>query len=249
VKRGDTYYLFYGAANPSQQVGVMTSKDLVHWQKEARNPVLESRPPHYGDGFDWRDLSAYFDAADQQWHGVICARAGSEHAAANPCPDRRPDAKHGQPAIGHLVSSDLIHWEQRPPLFTSWRWGNMEVPEAFDLGGKHYLLFSHGGALKETSGRKNAGGTFYLMADKSEGPYRVPEEPLLLGWGHDRLDNYVGRIVRYGGELLLYHHTCGGPVKDDPSFILPIHFTPDANPPVIRHLHETPLVGEAVYEK
>ena len=74
-----------------------------------------------------------------------------------------------------------------------------------------------GGALPETSGRKNAGGTFYLMADKFEGPYRVPEEPLLLGWGRDRLDNYVGRVVTFRGELLLYHHTCGGPLKDDPS--------------------------------
>ena len=215
VKRGDTYYLFYGAANPRQQVGVMTSKDLIHWQKEAGNPVLESRPPLYGDGFDWRDLSAYFDAAEQQWHGVICARAGSEHTAANPSPNPSRDAKRGQPAIGHLVSSDLLHWEQRPPLFTSWRWSNTEVPEAFTLGGKHYLLFSNGGSLPETSGRKKAGGTFYLMADKFEGPYRIPEEPLLLGWGGGHLDNYVGRVVRYRGELLLYHHTCGGPVKND----------------------------------
>lgn len=217
VKKGDTYYLFYGAANRNQQVGLMTSKDLIHWEKFEGNPVSESGGPYYGDGYDWRDLSAFYDAGKKQWHAVICARASEEITAANPAPHQRPDAKHGQPAIGHLVSSDLIKWEQRPPLFTSWRWGNLEVPEAFALGGKHYLLFSHGGALPETSGRKNAGGTFYLMADKFEGPYQVPDEPLLLGWGRDQLDNYVGRVIEYGGELLLYHHTCGGPVKDDPS--------------------------------
>lgn len=228
VKHGDTYYLFYGAANRSQQIGLMTSKNLIDWEKCPGNPVSESGGPHYGDGFDWRDLSAFYDAGHKQWHGVLCARARSDGTDAAGVPDRRPDAKHGQPAIGHLVSSDLIHWEQRPPLFTSWRWGNLEVPIPFALAGRHYLLFSHGGALPDTSGRKRAGGTFYLMADSFEGPYRVPEEPLLLGWGRDQLDNYVGRVVMHQGELLLYHHTCGGPVKDDPG----VAWQPGAGGPV-----------------
>jgi sialate O-acetylesterase len=238
VKHGDTYYLFYGAANRSQQIGLMTSKNLIDWEKCPGNPVSESGGPHYGDGFDWRDLSAFYDAGHKQWHGVLCARARSDGTDAAGVPNRRPDAKHGQPAIGHLVSSDLIHWEQRPPLFTSWRWGNLEVPIPFTLDGRHYLLFSHGGALPDTSGRKRAGGTFYLMADSFDGPYRVPEEPLLLGWGRDQLDNYVGRVVMHQGELLLYHHTCGGPGEGKVSWLpgrvadasVRIRFQVDGNP-------------------
>ena len=43
-------------------------------------------------------------------------------------------------------------------------------------------------------------------------------------------------------------HNYGNPFPNDPSFILPIYFTPEANPPVIRHMHELPLIGRAVYE-
>jgi hypothetical protein len=178
---------------------------------------LESGPPHYGDGFDWRDLHAFYDATEERWHGLICARVNNANSPPHPSPRPHPDSKHGQPAIGHLVSSDLIRWEQQPPLFTSWQWGNMEVPDYFTMGGRHYILFSHGGSMPETSGRKQAGGTFYVMAEKREGPYRIPGEPLLLGWGRNRLDNYVGRTILHQGTLMLYHHTCGGPISDGPT--------------------------------
>jgi len=215
VKHGDVYYLFYGSANKAQQIGIMTSRDLLSWQKHPGNPILVSGPPNYGDGFDWRDLYAFFDPVKKVWHGLVCARAGSQWSQPCPRPNLPRHAGHGEPCIGHLVSPDLIHWEQRPPLFASWTWGNLEVPEHFEMGNKHYLLFSHGGSMPATSGRKHAGGTFYLMADKMEGPYQAPSEPLLLGWGRNRLDNYVGRTIVRGGERLLYHHTVGGPVTND----------------------------------
>jgi hypothetical protein len=48
-----------------------------------------------------------------------------------------------------------------------------------------------------------------LIGDSKDGPYRVPEEPLLLGYGYGRNDTYVGHTIMYEGQRLLYHHTWG----------------------------------------
>jgi len=87
----------------------------------------------------------------------------------------------------------------------------------------------------------------YYWAEKFDGPYHKIGT-LAHGGNSNIFDD--GK-----GNWFLIADPCGpgsnygNPFPNDPSFILPIHFTPDTNPPVIRHLHETPLVGEAVYEK
>jgi len=54
-----------------------------------------------------------------------------------------------------------------------------------------------------------AAGTWYLVADRKEGPYKVPENPLLLGSGMGRFDHYVGRTITCKGARLLYHQNWG----------------------------------------
>ena len=116
------------------------------------------------------------------------------------------------PCVAHVVSKDLVTWEFLPHVFESSEFVDMEVPDYFELGGRHYLIFSSARSRKDTSGRTNASGCYYVVGDRREGPYRVPERPLLLGSGRGRFDNYVARTIPFGDTRLLYQHTVGGPV-------------------------------------
>ena len=122
-------------------------------------------------------------------------------------PTRGPQA-----CVAHLVSKDLIDWEYLPPTFACADFADMEVPDYFELEGRHYLLFSSARSRRDTPSRQAAAGTWYVIGEGRDGPYRVPEDPLLLGAGHGRLDNYVGRTIPFEGGRLLYHHTAQGPV-------------------------------------
>jgi len=148
---------------------------------------------------------------DGQLHGGAFIAGGRLHLDGVDdyfaTPTRGPKA-----CVAHLVSADLIAWDYLPPVFASTDFVDMEVPDYFELNGRHYLLFSSGRSRKDTSGRVNATGTYYVMGDHRDGPYRVPPNPLLLGSGRGRFDNYVGRTVPFEDTRLLYHHTAGGPV-------------------------------------
>jgi len=412
AKIGKGYVMFYGSASHGQQIGIMTSPDLVTWRKHPGNPTLKITPPHYA-GTDWRDMCTFYEPTEKRWHGYVCAQAGGNepvletikdktlvawvylanttqrggsaltlnHGAppgdvfdaivfgertsgkwmagsnfyqrtpgdqsayppetagpdtrvqiavvykgkqvtiyrdAKPyasytidkpatfasgsavvmglrhigasdkaprffagvieeariynvaldqaairglAPDRPSDPKplaqwtftdgstrdsmgtfpdgelHGgarivdgklhldgvddyfltpakgpTPCVAHLVSKDLVKWAYLPPVFVSGDFVDMEVPDYFELEGRHYLMFSSGRSRKDTSGRKNASGTYYVMSDRRDDGYRVPKDPLLLGSGTGRFDNYVGRTIPFEGGRLLYHHTAGGPV-------------------------------------
>jgi hypothetical protein len=123
-----------------------------------------------------------------------------------------PAKSGGTACIARVRSRDLEHWDYLPPIYASDQFVNMEVPEYFEMGGRHYLVFSSHGSRKDVGGRTSASGTYYVMADRREGPYRLPEDPLLLGSGRGRVDNYVARTIPDGDGHLVYHHTCGGAV-------------------------------------
>jgi hypothetical protein len=447
VKHAGRYVLFYGSASQGQKIGIMISPDLKRWEKYRDNPILTVKPPYCGG--DWRDMCTFYDAAEQRWHGYVCAQVGGEmgskvaairdktlvawvrldntrqrggsvltldsaagpgdtfdgivfgekavakwmagsefwkrsqddqasyptetadpgtlvqmaiaysgktvaiyrnaevyarHEIAEPAsfgygcgvvmglrhhgadrkdaffagaieeariysvaldadalrklkPDQPSDPKpiaqwtfendsladamglfpegklfggarvekgklvldgvdgyfatpvQGPNAcIAHLTSTDLIHWDYLAPAFASADFVDMEVPDYFELNGRHYLLFSSARSRKDTSGRVNASGTWYIMAEHRDGPYRVPEKPLLLGSGNGRFDNYVGRTIPFDDTRLLYHHTAGGPVtwavpklvRQNPDGTLRLQYWPGVNKLETRVLFEKP---------
>lgn len=195
VKVGDRFALFYNSHKDNCQMGVMFSPDLKTWTKAHENPVLVSKGPYYG-GKDWRDISVYHDKEQDLWHGYLCAQTAGEKPAA---------------CIGHVTSKDLIHWDYLPPVFTSADFIEMEVPDYFELAGHHYLIFSSVRSRKDTSGRQKASGCWYVMSERRDGPYRLPDRPLLLGAGQGRFDNYVARTIPFGDTRMLYQQTVGGP--------------------------------------
>ena len=193
IKHKDKYYMSYGSGRGTP-IGILVSPDLVNWKQYPANPILPSKAP-YRIGSNWRDLSSYYDAAEELWHGYLYATHES-----------------GLPGIAHLTSKDYIHWDYHEPVFSSDAFVHMEVPDYFEMNGKHYLLFSSIRTRKDTSGRKDAAGAWYALSDLRDGPYHLPDSPLLLGSGRGRHDHYVGRTIDYKGKRLLYHHTWGSGV-------------------------------------
>jgi beta-fructofuranosidase len=204
-KLGDTYFMCYGSrlkgTGPGIKIGYLTSKDLVNWERYSDGPIVLPQPPYEVDTKHWRDLVPFYDPVEKIWDGYLFA----VHAETE------------RPSIAHLTTKDFSIWDYHEPIFIGEDYSRtndgfvyLEVPDHFEMGGKFYIVFSSVRSRKEfTSGRKDASGTWYLMADNKEGPYKVPESPLLLGYGHGRADTYVGHTVTYKGQRLLYHHTWG----------------------------------------
>ncbi len=124
--------------------------------------------------------------------------------------DQGPPAGRGCFARCRLHS--LERWETLPPLCHVGEYASMEVPEIFAFEERFWAIFSTGsrwGVGLDTPERRAATGTFYLVAERWEGPYRRPADNLLLGAGEGRMDAYVARTVPWGGERLVYHHFAG----------------------------------------
>ena len=199
VKHNDKYYISYGAnAKPEgTPIGLLVSDDLVNW-KRVGEPVLPIKAPYVSA---WRDLSSYWNNNKKEWDGYLFSMFGEEKL----------------PSIVHVTSKDYLNWTYHKPLYVSEHYTRLnngfvflEVPDLLEIDGTHYIIFSSIRSRKQfTSGREDASGTWYIKANKKEGPYEVTENPLLLGTGMGRKDHYVGRTIIFKGQRLLYHQNWG----------------------------------------
>jgi hypothetical protein len=181
------------------------STDLQDWQRVQREPVMRPARPHYLDRPDewrphvpWRDPFVFRPSGSDWHHALVCAGA----------PHYGPD--HSGALIGRARTRDFVNWELLPPLDApTRRFYHCEVPEYFQLAGHHHVLFSTGscyGMRINTPSRRDTVGTYYMVADSPEGPYRLPEDPLLVGAGRGHMTAYVGRTIEHDGGRLFYHH-------------------------------------------
>ena len=200
------YAMTYGARHEvCEKIGLLLSRDLDTWEKHPANPMLCARGPYYEAAIadtaqrtvPWRDASVT-PAADGTYEALVCAGDMSVAKTVNGC-------------IARVTSRDLVHWDYHPPLASPARHLDMEVPQYFAWNGFHYLLYSTAGMYRQINlpSRQRATGTFYLMSDRKAGPYRVPDDHLLIGSGEGRMDCYVGKIIETAAGPLLYHHICG----------------------------------------
>lgn len=244
LRHQDRYWTAYGAMDGGvEKIGWLVSDDLDSWQRVGSGPVMGPQLPWYEHrpeetiefGCFWRDPHLIHRGG--AWEAFVCARdAGGAHG--------------GRGCIGRARSEDLLAWTYLPPIFAPGAFRGMEVPHYFALGGRHYFLWStmsrKGIRLNSAKGQLGA-GVYYCLADDFEGPYRLPEDPLLLGES-----SYVGRHVAFGGDDLFVHLNQReyDEEADRPSFGLPkrlghnpdgslsLHFWPpaaslwrDADPP------------------
>jgi beta-fructofuranosidase len=115
-------------------------------------------------------------------------------------------------AIGFATSPDLVTWTLRPPVFTG-GYGQLEVPQVFEVGGTWYCLFCTSAdhwsqQTRATNPQAPVTGTHYLIADHPRGPWRIPPGPFLDGATPCR--RYAARIVQTPDGLVILGFADGG---------------------------------------
>jgi beta-fructofuranosidase len=202
VAREGTCHLFYTMRSSRenarcQRIGLATSRDFVHWSRHPLNPLI--RPdarwyvhedkPEPGSKVGCRDLVVVRDPSGDGWLGFYAATVPAEEEAEGAC-------------IAAVRSRDLIHWEHLPPVFQPKRYGEVEVPDVFRLGGKWWMtcLTSHGhgnrGGFADPHVVK---GTICAVADRPEGPYREPAGDNIV-FGGDDTGGISLRSVEFAGK-------------------------------------------------
>jgi beta-fructofuranosidase len=214
-----TWHLFYTGASRAedgfrQRIGHATSADAHAWQRVGDGLALDLSGPDYeefspGHWHDqaMRDPWVMKDPAGDGWIMYFTARV----------PGRKEPNAGG--AIGFATSPDLYAWTLRPPVYDGGAFGQLEVPQVFEAGGRWYCLFC---TAKEhwsegyiaASGEQPVGGTHYMVADDPRGPWSVAPGPFLDGG--DPCRRYAARILDTGDGLVLlgFLHT-----DDDGGFV------------------------------
>jgi beta-fructofuranosidase len=186
-----------------QRVGHATSTDMHNWQRVGDGLCLDLVGPNakyyeaeWARGF-WHDRAmrdpwVMKDPYGNGWLMYFTARV--------PGAD---EANEGG-AIGFATSNDLNTWELQPPVFSG-SYGQLEVPQVFEVSGKWYCLFCTADIHWSERQKNEAGippvtGNHYLVADNPRGPWRVA--PGFLDGGLP-CRRYAARILKRDDELVI----------------------------------------------
>ncbi|ROU03382.1 levansucrase [Histidinibacterium lentulum] len=202
------WHLFYTGARKSeeglyQRIGHATSENLHDWTRVGDGLCLDLVGPtaeHYEADHAtsvWHDRAmrdpwVMKDPEGEGWLMFFTARApGIAEANAGG-------------AIGFATSPDLFEWTLQPPVFTG-GYGQLEVPQVFQAGGKWFCLFCTAAEhfSKEQAEATEGGpvtGNHYLMADSPRGPWRIA--PGFLD-GALPCRRYAGRIVQTDDGMVI----------------------------------------------
>lgn len=233
VKRPDgKWMMFYTGCSKAedgkvQRIGAAVSDDLYTWEKLS-GALLELDPRHYEalDHSRWHDQAfrdpwVYPDPDGQGWRMLFTARESTG-------PHR------GAGVIGQASSSDLMSWTVEAPLFRIGYYGEMEVPQLFQLDGWWYCLFSNSCRHRDhdymASGKCGmATGTHYIRSRAPSGPFELVEEEFFAG---DSIGHfYGGRVVETpdGGLAFLafLNHAEDGSFVGEITSPMPIWTTPE----------------------
>lgn len=208
TEKDGTFHIFYTGWNPRNKSGrewVMhaTSSDLIKWEKHPEHK-FRADEIHYQNS-DFRDPYVFWNPSDQSYWMILCAR----------------DAKTGQPVQGKARSTDLLHWNQEPPLLLDppLGEGTPECPDIFQIGDIWYLLHS-----------PSAGVTEMRYAQSIDGPYNLPQSPpidtpilyaakrmfdgkrhIITGWLRDLGGRKDSGDFQWGGTQSLPREVYAGP--------------------------------------
>ncbi len=202
------WHLFYTGTSKAenalyQRVGHATSTDMHNWERVGDGLCLDLTGPnaelyekdhaigHWHDRA-MRDPWVMRDPAGDGWLMYFTARV----------PGIAEPNEGG--AIGFATSPDLKNWTLQPPVFSG-SYGQLEVPQVFEVGGKWYCLFCTADehwseARKAEAGVPPVTGNHYLIADDPRGPWQVA--PGFLDGGLP-CRRYAARIVNTGHGLVI----------------------------------------------
>lgn len=168
-----------------QRTALATSDDLIRWVKSDRNPVGEADPRWYETNPD----DPVHPRRMISWRDPKPVKVGDTfYATVNARENGGPVMRRG--CAGLLTSTDMEHWEVRPPLFAPRRFWDLECPQVFTVDGVFYLT----AAIMEDRTQR------YWTAKDVTGPYRTPPDGgILVPQGH-----YAGRVCRWRDEDLYF---------------------------------------------
>lgn len=225
-----------------QRIGHATSSDGHHWQRVGDGLILDLRAddavsalyedytlPDQGpwDGRAMRDPWVMKDPHGPGWLMYFTARVphGGE--------------LNTRGAIGLARSDDLYHWTLQPPVYAGGHYGQLEVPQVFEIAGRWYMVFCNAGehwSRQQVADYAAAGhggpvtGSHYLVAEHPLGPWRLPDGPFLDG--HMPCRRYAAKLIeRAPGERALIGFDYWS-AHDDSHFIgelcdpVPVHHDP-----------------------
>lgn len=204
----DLWHLYYTGSTKAedglyQRIGHATSTDLHNWSRVGDGLILDLTGPnaeHYEDSMEhsaWHDRAmrdpwVMRDPDGDGWLMYFTARArGIAEPNAGGC-------------IGFATSPDGYDWSLQPPVFAG-GYGQLEVPQVFEHGGKWYCLFCTAAEHFSAEQAQNTPGgpvtgNHYLIADHPRGPWRIG--PGFLD-GAKPCRRYAARIVQDGDRLLI----------------------------------------------
>jgi beta-fructofuranosidase len=202
------WHLFYTGASRGedglyQRIGHSTSGNLHDWQRvgdglclDLAGPVAEKYEADFAASV-WHDRAmrdpwVMRDLGSEGWLMFFTARAAG---VAEP---------NAGGAVGLATSPDLHAWTLEPPVFTG-GFGQLEVPQVFERGGRWYCLFctaaEHFSAeLAKVLPGGPVTGNHYLEGEGPRGPWRVADGFLD---GALPCRRYAARVVDTGSGLVL----------------------------------------------
>jgi beta-fructofuranosidase len=207
VEHAGTFYFYYTMRSSvdggyGQKIGLATSQDLEHWERYPGNPVLvpddrwyvSYERPLAEHTVDCRDMVVIPDPNGEGWLGYFAARVH---------PGTAPETA----AIGLARSTDLIHWEQSPPVFVPGNISAIEVPDVYQIDGTWYLTCLTGNRYGNRGFFSDPTvilGTIYAVAERAEGPYYMhPDDNVLLGG--QTYSAYTCRTMEFHGERVMFY--------------------------------------------
>ncbi|MCX5919446.1 MAG: hypothetical protein NTX30_22580 [Deltaproteobacteria bacterium] len=201
------FYLYYTMRSSldhgkGQRIGLVRSTDLSEWAHYDANPVIVPDSQYYASHsaplangvVDCRDLIIIRDDANARYLGYYAARTNEPDLEASSC-------------IAMIESRDLIHWNHLPPAFAPKRYGCLEVPDVFPLGGHWFLTALTGhwyGNRGIFSDLDVTEGTVYAMAESPEGPFLENVEDNIL-IAASRHSGYSCRSLVFKGQRYLFY--------------------------------------------
>lgn len=198
------WHLFYTGTEHAeegmkQRIGHATSTDGHNWTRVGNGLALDISGPDYeeytpGHWHDraFRDPWVMKNPKGDGWvMYMVARRPGTEEPNAGG-------------TVGLATSPDLYNWTLQPPVYSGGMFGQMEVPQVFEVNGKWYMLFCTDGshwseAYKAFNPEQPVRGTHYLMADDPFGPWDVAPGPFFDGAQGSR---YAGKIVETDNGLV-----------------------------------------------
>ncbi len=206
--RGDDghWHLYYTGASRGedgkyQRIGHAISDDLHNWERVGDGMILDLKGPnahHYETDYPntWHDRAMrdpwVMKDPGGGWTMHFTARvSGVDEANAAGC-------------IGLATSPDGYTWTLEPPAFAG-GYGQLEVPQVFEAGGRWYCLFCtaaehHSRDLAESIPGGPVTGSHYLIGAGPHGPWAVA--PGFLD-GALPSRRYAARILDVGAGLAL----------------------------------------------